>query len=162
MSGSTENRAYGASEKPERTERVLDLETARGMLPLVRSIVADLVQGHQRIASLTPELDRLDRTKRTLAWPQRQRRYEIRDEITRAEGVVRDATAELESLQVAVLDAEVGRIGFPTLVNENRAFFSWRPGEETLGYWHFAGETVRRAIPANWNKPATRSVSSKR
>ena len=65
-----------------------------------------------------------------------------------------EAMAELEVLGVALVDPETGRVGFPTIVNERPAFFSWQPGEETLKYWHFGSELVRRAIPASWAKHA--------
>src|SRR5581483_1290524 len=136
---------------------VMDLETARRMLPLVRRIITDLLQHGRIVAELRPEQDRLDRARRTLAWPERARRYQIREEISTAERGFQETTAELDSLGVFLLDAEMGRVGFPTMVNDHRAFFSWRPGEDALGYWHFAGETVRRAIRASWARTPEKS-----
>ena len=52
----------------------------------------------------------------------------------------------------ALLDEVTGRIGFPTMVNERRAYFSWQPGEETLRSWRFADEDADRPIPASWLK----------
>ena len=60
------------------------------------------------------------------------------------------ALAELQELGVELLDPAVGRVGFPTVVNDRPAFFSWRLGEEVLEHWHFVGETIRRAIPTAW------------
>jgi len=48
MSGSTENRAHGASEKPARRDRGVSLAEAGNMLPLVRRIVADGVNKLRR------------------------------------------------------------------------------------------------------------------
>jgi hypothetical protein len=43
-------------------------------------------------------------------------------------------------------------IGFPTLVNNRRAYFCWHPGETALQYWQFADEETQRPIPASWFK----------
>jgi len=156
MNGSTENRASSAFERPGRPDAVLSLATANEMLQLVRPIVADILRHQRRLEGLRPELDRLDRNRRTLAWPQRQRRYEIKEEVNYTEIELLDALAELEVLGLTLIDAEDGRIGFPTVVNDRRAFFSWKPGEEAVASWHFAAESVRRPIPPHWSKPTER------
>jgi hypothetical protein len=162
MSGFTENTAHGASEQPDRRAGQINLATAQRMLPLVRQIVTDLMQHGRRLAELQPEQDRLDRQRRTLAWPERARRYALQDELTTATKDVQRAAAELEALGVVLLDAETGRIGFPTVVNDQQAFFSWRAGEDALHYWHFAGETLRRVIPPTWFKASDIRLVGKR
>ena len=51
-----------------------------------------------------------------------------------------DALAEMEILGVSLLDSAEGRVGFPTVVNGRKAFFSWRPGDDGVRHWHFATE----------------------
>jgi hypothetical protein len=162
MNGPAENTAHGAFEPPDQTDTVLSLGTARRMLPLVRRIVADILRYQRRLAELLPEQERLDRRRRTLAWPERCRRYQLQEEVRAAEAQLQEVQAELEGLGVALLDRTDGRLGFPTIVNDSRAFFSWRPGEEGVRYWHFAGETVRRLIPASWTEVVGFSRSSKK
>jgi hypothetical protein len=152
MNGSTGNTASGASEKPGRRETLLNLTTARRMLPLVRQILADLGEARQQLARLQPEQDRLDRQRHTLSWPERSRRYQLREEIAAGESALQQARSELEGLGVVLVNDEEGWVGFPTVVNGRRAYFSWKPGEEALRFWHFAGETVRRLIPASWTR----------
>ena len=41
---------------------------------------------------------------------------------------------------------------YPTLVHARRAYFSWQVGEESLEFWTYAGDTVRRPVPASWTK----------
>ena len=48
---------------------------------LVQRIVEDIRQSQQRMEKLQPEYDRLFRQRRNLAWPQRQRRYQIGDDM---------------------------------------------------------------------------------
>jgi hypothetical protein len=161
MNGSTENTAHDASEKPSRREPVFNLATTSKMLPLVRCIVADILAGRQRLSQLLPEQTRLDREKRLLAWPQHSRRYQLQEEIAALDRQVQGALAELASLGVTLFDRAEGRIGFPTLVNRRRAFFSWRVGEETVQYWHFPEDTGnRRPIPASWFKDADITLSA--
>jgi hypothetical protein len=160
MNGSTENRAQDASEKPGR-RAVMNLATARGMLPLVQRVVSDVLLYQRQLAQLRPEQERLDRQRRTLVWPQRCRRYQIREEVADAERGLQEALAELAGLAVALLDPMIGRVGFPTLVDNRQAFFSWQPGEETLTYWHFPEDTTLRLIPAHWAKAANIRLTAK-
>jgi hypothetical protein len=128
----------------------MSLATARRMLPLVRRIVGDLLNARRRLAQLLPEQTRLDRLRRTLAWPERARRYQLREEVADQEQYLQDALAELEVLGLALLEPAEGRVGFPAAVNDRRAFFLWQAGEETVRGWQFVGEFVSRPIPAAW------------
>jgi hypothetical protein len=162
MNGSTGNTASGAFEKPERGQTLLSLTTARRMVPLVRRIVEEILEVRQRLTRLHPEQDRLDRRRQTLSWPERARRYQVHEEIAAADQELQKARAELEVLGVALVNADAGWVGFPTVVNGRRAYFSWKPGEETLRYWHFIDETVRRLIPASWTKVDDATLTGKR
>jgi hypothetical protein len=153
--------ASGAPEKPGRRDRVMNLITAQRMLPLVKRIIADILAQQQRLGLLHPEQDRLDRHKRALAWPQRQRRYQVREDITAAEHDLEGALVELQELGVVLLDPEVGRVGFPTVVNDKAAFFSWQPGAEDIQGWHFPHESKWRPIPPAWNKVGDITLTGK-
>jgi hypothetical protein len=124
------------------------------MLPLVGRIAADLVRHHECLARLRPEHLVLESRRRTLDWAGRARRYELDEEIAFADGELAQARAELEVLGLTLLDGPSGLIGFPTIVNDRRAFFSWKPGEDGPGYWSFAGERVRHPVPESWTKSA--------
>ena len=152
MSGSRSYPTSDASESPERNEVVLSLKTVNKMLPLVQHIAHDIVEGRRVVARLHPEEERLDRQRRTLDWPGRERRYSIKEEIAKAEKELEVALTELHELGLVLLDETQGRIGFPTMVNNRRAFFSWHLGEEGLHDWRFADEDVDRPIPTTWLK----------
>ena len=113
------------------------------------------------LALLQPERARLDRRRQALAWPERARRYQLHDEITALQEVRRQTLAELEALGVALLDAAAGLVGFPTIVNDRPAFFSWRPGEEGLRFWNYAGDRNRRPVPEAWTKPPREHAGKK-
>ena len=152
MNGSKGYRAPDASEKPVESLPILSLTTVQKMLPLVQRIVDDYLRLQHNLFRLQPEEARLDRQRRDLAWPERQRRYEVKEQLAAAETAMQHAVEELGNLGVVLLDAELGRVGFPTMVNNRRAYFSWRLGEEGLHSWHFAEEEVVRPIPAAWLK----------
>jgi hypothetical protein len=155
MSGFTGKRAPGASERPGAAERILTWGGCRAMLPLVGRIAGDIVRHHERLGRLRPEQALLEERRRSLAWAERARRYEIQEEIAAAEGELIQACAELERLGLVLLHGPTGLVGFPTMVNNRRAFFSWRPGEDELAYWNFAGDSTRHPVPDNWTRPAT-------
>src|SRR5262245_33311761 len=114
-------RASNSSRPPAREVIVLDLPTVRKMLPLVRHIVADLLAAEQQLGALLWEQEGLERNRRSLTWPERQRRYHLQDEVARLDQRRRDAAAELEGLGVQVIDSAHGRVGFPTIVNTKPA-----------------------------------------
>jgi hypothetical protein len=146
------NRATNPAGKPRKKEVTLDLTTARSMLPLVQSIVADIVTTRRALNKLTPESERLERHRRDLVWQERQRRYQVADEIAAAEKALAVAVGELNGLGVTLVDDEVGEVDFPTKVNGRTAAFSWIAGEDGLRHWHYADEESRRPIPADWDK----------
>jgi hypothetical protein len=152
MSGPNETRASEAFEKRGNHDRILTWVAANRMLPLVQRIVADLIACQHRLARLQPEKERLDRHRHDLSWPERSRRYQLDDEIASDERALRGAFLELDALGLSLLNGETGRVGFPTLVNKRRAFFSWLPGEEVLSFWQYADDDERRPIPASWTK----------
>src|SRR5437667_8626820 len=152
MSGSKGFRTPDASDKPERGEVNLNLKTVQRMLPLVQRIVDDILASQKAVLQLQPQEQSLDRQKRELTWPERRRRYQIKDEITQADTSLQNAVTELRELGVVLLDGDQGRVGFPTLVNNRRAYFSWHPGEDGLHSWQFADEDVTRPIPLAWLK----------
>jgi hypothetical protein len=162
MNGFTEPGTSDASEGLAYHDRVLTWDASLAMLPLVGRIAADVRRLHSELAKMVPERDRLERDRRNLSWPDRARRYELEEEVAAAEKDFADAKAELEVVGVALLDPVAGLVGFPTVVNDRPAFFSWRPDEEGLNFWNFAGDTVRRPVPADWTKPARERKTRRR
>jgi hypothetical protein len=160
MNGSKNHRSSDASDKPERGDTVLSLNTVQRMLPLVQRIVDDILNNQNALKRLEPEEEVLDHNKRALTWPQRQRRYQVKEDLNRSHHDLNGALVELRDLGVVLLDLEVGSIGFPTMVNNRRAYFSWHPGEMGLQFWTFADEETRRPIPQSWLKEISLSGKS--
>jgi hypothetical protein len=154
MSSSPNRASRQPAGKPRRRDVTLDLPTARQMLPLVRSIVADIVDTNQRLAELSTEQEALDRNRRALDWAARQRRYAVTEEVAQSEKSLTGAVSELDALGLSLVDAQAGRVDFPTRINGRPAAFSWRLGEDAVDHWHYAGEEHRRPIPADWQPGA--------
>lgn len=146
----TPRRAFGASAKSKRKDVNLDLPTARQMLPLVKSIVADIVNRRTHLNRLHPEQESLERHRRDLAWQERARRYQIQEEITATEGDYKRAVSELKDLGLALVDVNRGRVAFPTRINGRPAVFTWEMGEDSVAYWSYEDEELRRPIPSEW------------
>jgi hypothetical protein len=146
----TPRRAFGASAKSKRKDVNLDLPTARQMLPLVKSIVADIVDRRTHLNRLHPEQESLERHRRDLAWQERARRYQIQEEIAATEGDYKRAVSELKDLGLALVDVNRGRVAFPTRINGRPAVFTWEPGEDSVAYWSYEDEDLRRPIPTEW------------
>jgi len=89
----TPNRATNPAGKPRKKEIALDL-----------SIVTDIVSSRQAITRLAPEQERLERHRRDLVWLERQRRYQLSDEIAAAEKALTVAVGELSGLGVSLVD----------------------------------------------------------
>lgn len=147
-------KASQAAKQTGRTEPLFELPTVIKMLPLVRQIAADLTASRVELVKFRSEGDRLDRQRHDLTWPERQRRYAVHDSINEAERRVRSLVNELENLGVVVIDVSTAQLGFPTIVNNKLAFFSWLPGEESVGHWHYDDDfSRRRPVPEAWYKP---------
>lgn len=152
MSSNTPNRASNPAGKPRKKEVTHDLPTARQMLPLVQSIVADIVTTKKALARLTPEQERLDRHRRDLVWQERQRRYQVSDEIAAAHKALTHAAGELAGLGINLVDDEAGEVDFPTKINGRPAAFTWKLGDDAVRHWHYQGEEQLRPIPADWDQ----------
>jgi hypothetical protein len=150
MSGSTENQMSGAFEKARGPSILFTWHLAQKMLPLVGRILQDILELDRQLAAVHPEKDHLDRKRRSLQWSDRSRRYHLQEEVQRLESARAEALAELESLGVSLIDRRHGQAGFPTTVNDRRAYFSWRLGEDDLKHWHYAEEDARRPVPVTW------------
>ena len=149
----TPNRASNPAGKPRRGKEItLDLTTARQMLPLVKSIVSDIVSSRRVLTTLSPEQERLDRHRRDLVWQERNRRYQVQDEIKSTEASLTTLVSELAQLGVTLVDGEAGEVDFPTKVNGRSAAFIWRLGEDALRHWRYNGEETRRPIPNDWDQ----------
>ena len=124
--------------------KIYTLEELGKALPLVRSIVSDMVSLFER---LSKELDRerVDGTEeltdrdllRLLSW-------EARDLVDE----VRACVDELSELGIYLRDPHTGLVeAYGEREGEN-VYYSWKPGEDRVQYWHglFGSPRERRPV----------------
>lgn len=133
---------------------IMTLENAETMLPLASRVAEDLKVFSSRVRLLRSEKIYYDKKKKKLNWKERRRHYEITDELYFTELTLENVLVELKAIGVEPLIHELGLIGFPTLVNNRKAFFSWKPGEPCICYWNFSDELNRRPVPPTWYQDA--------
>lgn len=160
MSGAMNRRDSAVPDRPLSADVLFELPTARRMLPLVSRIGLDLLELRRQLLPLEAECQRLERVRRTLDWPSRQRRYRLQDDLVQLSSRVQDALAELAELGLVDLGVSEIRLGFPTIVNQRKAYFVWVPASPQLEFWQFEDERQLRPIPREWLETVEAAVSA--
>jgi hypothetical protein len=155
MSRPKGKRASGTSAKPREGVVSVSLELARKMVPLVAQIVSEIHDLYARLTKLEAEQLDLDRRRHGLAWPERSRRYQVAEELRQVQHRLGDAVAELEQINVLIVDPVVGEAAFPTTIHGRQAYYVWRTGCTEMT-WCYANEAERRSIPASWYREPVR------
>lgn len=116
--------------------RIIPLEEANRMLPLLKQVVSDLMKTwteiiHQRtrlelIEKRGTESDQIDELKQVL-----------NRLIERINGYIR----EVEDLGCFVEEFKRGVINFPSLYLGRKVFLCWCPGDPEVRYWHELDES---------------------
>lgn len=146
MSKSRNRKPADAATRRKALTGGITLAQAQKMLPLVRHIVAEIQTRWNRLSDLEREQVELDRRRRTLDWPQRSRRYEVAEEIAQETRALQEAVAELERLDLVLVDALHGEVAFPTVIHNRRAYFLWRLGEPEVKTWCYAHDPGRHPV----------------
>lgn len=131
------------------TRTLYGVESANQVLPLVRSIVRDIVEEFRLLRSV-------GRTRRMLEVEGAgdaecaMRLERLKDDVAEQSQRIERYLEELSDLGLEVRDLELGLVDFPTLRDGEPAYLSWRLGEEAVGFWHPAdrGFTDRVPLPS--------------
>ena len=112
-------------------------QEAQQTLPLVKKIVADILEFGQKIRTLSAEVGA---------------NAEKNPEIIKIIDQLDELFDEMESLGCYYKDwnFSVGLVDFPAVIDGEEAFLCWRSDEEGLKYYHDvdSGYTGRKPIPA--------------
>ena len=125
-----------------------ELDSANQVLPLVRSIVRDVVEEFHALRSAGQEQRALE-AEPVIDVEARRRIRKLREVVGTSSNRIEGYLRELESLGLELRDLETGLIDFPTIWQGEPAYFCWKPGEDEVGYWHAAsqGFADRRRLP---------------
>lgn len=131
------------------TRTLYSASEANEVLPLVRSIVRDIVDEFRTLRTVGRERRTLEVQAGTNG-AHAARLAELGGEVARQSERIESYLQELASLGLEVRDLELGLVDFPTIVEGEPAYLSWRLGEERVTFWHPAdrGFTDRVPLPA--------------
>ena len=126
--------------------QLYDVQSASRILPLVRTIVRDVVAEFRALRSAGREQRRLE----MLAQGPDAEREGLRAAVEESSGRIEGYLKELEALGVEIRDLEVGLVDFPTIMGGEPAYLCWKVGEDDIRWWHAAGQGVadRQPLPA--------------
>ena len=131
----------------ERTEpRFFTLEEANRTLPLVRKIVEDLMEEHQRLEGILPRLRKPDPETEPDSVEEAEQKF-LREDAARVSADIERYMGELESLGCLFKGFD-GLVDFWAMRDDRPIFLCWRYPEEQITHWHEveAGFAGRRPI----------------
>ena len=121
-------------------KKYFSVEEANHALPLVRSIVADIVSFH---SDLRERHERLQSVKRRNSSLRGSMPTEFNEELTQMEndlhndaGKLQGFIDELQALGVEVKDLGKGLVDFPGLIEGREVCLCWMLGESEVAFWH--------------------------
>ena len=142
--------------------RLFSVDQANACLPLVRSIVADMVKLARDLLERRQRLDQLAQGRKLpkgdlYAEELQQMEEELEKDLERLNGFA----AELMELGVEPKGATEGLVDFPCMFDGRLAYLCWKYNEPEVLYWHEldAGFAGRQPLTANVGSPESLSGS---
>ena len=132
--------------------KLIAIEEANRMLPLLRQIVKDIITNWELIIFKRTTLESLEKGLGTDGAPLeplerdvkiQQLKQELNYLIDRINNYIR----EIEELGCFVEEFKRGIINFPSLYNGRKVFLCWKPEEEAVRHWHELDETFNDRSP---------------
>jgi len=119
-----------------KSPRFMTLDEAQKMLPLVRSIVRDIVDQYDQYRQRIPASRGTTGTGRRSDPSPSATSRGLAQEVTEAiKAEIDGAVAELNALGVELRDYESGLVDFPGKLGDDLVYFCWKPGEERISHW---------------------------
>jgi hypothetical protein len=131
--------------------RLISIEEANRMLPLLRQIVRDITANWDLIIYKRTELECLEKgvDSGVVVQPKDVRdlslqnlKQDLNYLIDRINSYIR----EVEDLGCFVEEFKRGIINFPSLFNGRKVFLCWKPDEEGVSHWHELDESFNDRI----------------
>lgn len=126
--------------------RLITIEEANRMLPLLRQIVNDIVTNWEMIIHKRTALEALEKGLDENGKPLEPREREVQAQILKQElnyliDRINNYIREIEDLGCFVEEFKRGIINFPSLFNGRKVFLCWKPDETTVCHWHELDES---------------------
>ena len=126
--------------------RLISVEDANRMLPLLRQIVRDITTHWELIIYKRTELECLEKgveaNGAVLSPEARQAGLQnLKQELNYLIDKINNYIHEVEELGCFVEEFKRGIINFPSLYNGRKVFLCWKPDEECVVHWHELDES---------------------
>jgi hypothetical protein len=115
--------------------RVFTVAKATSALPLVRRIVADLVDEYPRWKDLVARYELLSASARS-EWGESTDMQKVRRDIDTLAEHIEGFRRELEQIGCHLKDAETGLVDFYSLHEGRMVCLCWKHGEDGITQWH--------------------------
>jgi hypothetical protein len=135
--------------------KVISIQDANRMLPLLRQIVTDIMVNWEQIIQKRTELECLEKESRPAVAASSGRGTEI-DRAEAAQDLksglnhlidkINCYIREVEELGCFVEEFKRGIINFPSLFHGRKVFLCWKPDEGEVMHWHELDETFKDRV----------------
>jgi len=132
-------------------ETLLTVDEVNQRLPLVKSIVRDIVDLHTDIAFRKQRLHSLRErhpAPKSADSVYEQEVQQMESELSQDESRLDQFSFELSQIGGTLTDPGMGRVDFPGDLGGERVSFCWQSGESEVLFWHAGacGESVRMSL----------------
>ena len=129
--------------------KLVTLEEAKQMLPLLRSIVSDIRVSWGKIIEKRTELECFEKEKGSRGEEEsspgaeewKRRPDALKEELNGLIERINNYIREVEDLGCFVEEFKRGIINFPSLYHGRKVFLCWSFGEDDVGHWHELDES---------------------
>ena len=126
--------------------KLISIEEANRMLPLLRRIVGDVTRNWEQIIYKRTEVECLekgvDSAGGSLSPKDRDASLQgLKQELNCLIDRINNYIREVEDLGCFVEEFKRGIINFPSLYNGRKVFLCWKPNEDSVGHWHELDES---------------------
>lgn len=130
--------------------RVISIDEANRMLPLLRQIIRDVMSHWERIINRRTQLECLEKdcSESKLSREGRDvRLHNLKFELNYLIDKINNYIREVEELGCFVEEFKRGIVNFPSLYNGRKVFLCWKPDEDFVTHWHELDETFNDRVP---------------
>ena len=137
--------------------RIISIEEANRMLPLLHQIMRDITTHWEKIIQRRTQLECLEKDLRqgrpgAAAGEMQNRLQSLKLELNHLIDKINSYIREVEELGCFVEEFKRGIVNFPSLYNGRKVFLCWRPEEGCVSHWHELDETYSDRVPIRDHK----------
>lgn len=117
------------------TSRIFSIEEANRTLPLVRSVVTDVVREYAELAGMAREYKAL-RVRKDRTADHEERLNHLKQAMHARSAEIDAYVTELAEIGCEMKDLETGLVDFAAEMDDRRVFLCWKLGEDRVDFWH--------------------------